>query len=225
VEQPQLVQLVQLLIATNVPHVQLEESSHLLAHAMYARQANIKIKMDLLTATASIALLAITLEQHQPAVKHVQQVCTRLPTHLVERPVPIALLDLRLVPNRRPVLNALVESTKPKTMLLMLVVLVGPHVQRVKKEQCHLPRTIASARIAKPVKFRRHPLSKALVVVIVLQDLLFYRQRQSAQNVPRERINSTTMPYQWRAVPGALALQVITVAHLQHRKIESALRV
>ena len=98
-EQPQQVNPVLILVARNVPRVHKVEHYHLLAHVMHVRQASTKIRMDTLTAAASIVLLGITLEQHRPAATTVQQVCTRLPTHSVEQSVSIALLDLRLIPS------------------------------------------------------------------------------------------------------------------------------
>ena len=216
-EQPQQVNPVLILVARNVPRVHKVEHYHLLAHVMHVRQASTKIRMDILAAAASTVLLGITLERHQRAATAVQQVCTRPPIHLVELRVPTAQLDLRSIPNRRPVLNAAVESTKHKAMLLMLVVLLGRHVKRDKKGRHHLLLPIANAQIVMKVNIRPQTLSVTQVVASALLDFPLCPVRKHVLRVQRERTKHKTMQHRCRVQPGVLVLQVHLVHHQQHR--------
>ena len=224
-EQARQVQPVQLLEVTNVPRVRKVEHSHLLAHVMHVRQVSTKIKMDMLTAAASIVLLGITLEQHRPAATTVRQVCTRLPTHSVAQSVSIALLDLRSTLNRQLVLNVAQESTKHKMTRTTLVVLVGQHVEKDEKVRHHLLLLIANAQIAIKVNIRPQTLSVTQVVAFALLDFPLCLVRKHVPCAQRERFNRKAMQHQYRALPGENALLVHMVHHQQHRQIVPALRV
>ena len=216
-EQARQVQPVQLLVATNVPRVRKVEHSHLLAHVMHALLVSTKIKLDMLTAAASIVLLGITLEQHRPAAATVRQVCTRLPTHSVEQSVSIVLLDLRFTPNRQLVLNVVRESTKHKMMRTTLVVLVGQHVEKDKKVRHHLLLLIANAQIVMKVNIRPQTLSVTQVVASALLDFPLCPVRKHVLRAQRERTKHKTMQHRCRVQPGVLVLQVHLVHHQQHR--------
>ena len=224
-EQARQVQPVQLLVATNVPRVRKVEHSHLLARVMHALLVSTKIKMDMLTAAASIVLLGITLEQHRPAATTVRQVCTRLPTHSVEQSVSIALLDLRSILNRQLVLNVAMESTKHKMMRTTLVVLVGQHVEKDKKVQHHLLLLIANAQIVIKVNIRPQTLSVTQVVAFVRLDFPLCPVRKHVLRAQRERFKHRAMQHRWRVRPGENVLLVHMVHHQQHKQIVPALHV
>ena len=224
-EQARQVQPVQLLVATNVPRVRKVEHSHLLAHVMHALLVSTKIKMDMLTAAASIVLLGITLEQHRPAAATVRQVCTRLPTHSVAQSVSIALQDLRSILNRQLVLNVAMESTKHKMMWTTLVVLVGQHVEKDKKVQHHPLLPIANAQIATKVNIRPQTLSVTQVVAFVRLDFPLCPVRKHVLRAQRERFKHRAMQHRWRVRPGENVLLVHMVHHQQHKQIVPALHV
>ena len=223
--QPHQEQPVQLLEVTNVPLVRKVEHSYRLAHVMHALLASTKIRMDMLTAPASIVLLGITLEQHRPAATAVRQVCTRLPTHSVAQSVSIALLDLRSILNRQLVLNVARESTKHKMMRTTLVVLVGQHVEKGKKVQHHLLLLIANAQIVIKVNIRPQTLSVTQVVAFVRLDFPLCPVRKHVLRAQRERFKHRAMQHRWRVRPGENVLLVHMVHHQQHKQIVPALRV